>query len=402
MKWRQLKHYCDGPPQYGLNVGADEYTTEGVRLLRTTDIGDDGSLTPASEGVCVPPELVEGRYRAKPGDLLFSRAGSLGRCLRVQDGAPELTFAGYLVRFRPGGEADPRYLKYCASSAFFQSGIEADAITSTISNFNAERYGNLRLPNLGLRSQRAIADFLDTETARIDALITKKRRMVDVLSERLATAVHELLLGTARVPLRRVSKTLAGYTFPSERFGPEMSGPRLLRGINIAPGSIRWDEVVRLGDDGHDLRRYELDKDDVVVGMDRPFVGGGTRVAVVDEDSAGALLVQRVCRIRARTPAEAVLIRWALAGDGFRTHVEADLTGVSVPHLSEEQIATFPVPAVDAGAAAELAQRMRWLEVRHRRVRIGLSTQIQLLQEHREALITAAVTGELEVPGVAA
>ena len=184
MSWRPLKHYCDGPPEYGLNVSSDAYVDDGFRLLRTTDIDDDGALSPDSEGVFVGRHLIGPRHVLRPGDLLFSRAGSLGRCFRVPQEARDLTFAGYLVRFRPLPSFEPRYIEYCASAAFAQASIRADAVTSTISNFNAERYGNLLLPDSDPEQQRTTADYLDRETARIDALIEKKRRMIQLLEER--------------------------------------------------------------------------------------------------------------------------------------------------------------------------------------------------------------------------
>ena len=93
------------------------------------------------------------------------------------------TFAGYLIRFRPKSNVDPRYLNYCSRATFFEDGIKANAVSSTIANFNAERYGSLQLPWRPLAEQRAIADYLDAETARIDTLISKKRRLIDLLAE---------------------------------------------------------------------------------------------------------------------------------------------------------------------------------------------------------------------------
>jgi type I restriction enzyme S subunit len=200
VSWRKLKHYCDGPPEYGLNVSSDEYVDEGLRLLRTTDIDDSGSLSPESEGVFVDRSLVDARYVLEPGDLLFSRAGSLGRSFRVPSEARGLTFAGYLVRFRPLPIFESRYLQYCVSAAFTQASITAEAITSTISNFNAARYGNLLIPYIDPEGQRAIADFLDRETARIDALIEKIDRQIDLLLEHRQALITAAVTGELDIP----------------------------------------------------------------------------------------------------------------------------------------------------------------------------------------------------------
>ncbi|MHB8263979.1 MAG: restriction endonuclease subunit S domain-containing protein [Acidimicrobiales bacterium] len=114
--------------------------------------------------------------------------------------ARDLTFAGYLVRFRLLPSFEPRYIEYCASAAFTQQSIRADAVTSTISNFNAERYGNLLLPESDPERQRAIADYLDRETARIDALIDKIDHQVDLFQEHRQTLITAAVTGELDVP----------------------------------------------------------------------------------------------------------------------------------------------------------------------------------------------------------
>jgi type I restriction enzyme S subunit len=258
----------------------------------------------------------------------------------------------------------------------------------------------IRLPDLG--TQRAIADYLDAETARIDALIEKKQQMQGLIGERLASLADRLLQSSQVVRLKWVADLLPGFTFPSGDFGPEKAGARLLRGVNVGLGSIRWDDSVQLEDHGRQYSRYRLFQGDVVLGMDRPFIAGGTRVAVVQEDDADSLLVQRVCRIRSASKEQALVIRWALASRRFQVHVEPDLTGVSVPHLSEDQIASFPIPAIPPVEVGKIAAELLLAEGPSRSLWQTLRRQLDLLQEHRQALITAAVTGEFEVPGLAA
>jgi type I restriction enzyme S subunit len=179
-------------------------------------------------------------------------------------------------------------------------------------------------------------------------------------------------------------------------------GPRLLRGVNVNPGAINWDETVRLVESVPAPSRYKVEVGDVVIGMDRPFVTSGTRVAVVDAESAGSLLVQRVCRIRTSSASAAVLVAEALRSPRFRSHIETQLSGVSVPHLSDEQIGNFTVPDVVATGKAATSHQVLDATQTNRHLVKSMSSQIDLLHERRQALITAAVTGELEIPGVAA
>ena len=104
----------------------------------------------------------------------------------------------------------------------------------------AARWLNLRVPVVSRLSQRAIADYLDIETGRIDALISKKRRMIGLLKQRWRAEVMSTVYGDDSVrwgAIRYVVDLLPGYAFPSSSFVDE--GVRLLRGANIAPGRLR-------------------------------------------------------------------------------------------------------------------------------------------------------------------
>ena len=233
--WRPLKYFCAEPPQYGLNVSSSEYTDHnsgGLRLLRTTDINEDGSLTFGNE-VYINPEGESPNYRLTAGDLLLSRSGTLGRSFLCTTSSPPSTFAGYLIRFRPKSNVDPRYLNYCSRATFFEDGIKANAVSSTIANFNAERYGSLKLPWRTLAEQRAIADYLDAETARIDTLISKKRRLIELLAE-YRTAL--------------ITQTVTRGLDPSSRLRP--SGVDWLGNIPTHWGSPKISHVAVLGS-GH-------------------------------------------------------------------------------------------------------------------------------------------------------
>ena len=401
--WQRLKYFCTELAQYGLNVPARDYEETGTRFIRTSDISDRGGLIDAGV-VYVDDSVIDSNYRLVEGDLLLSRSGTLGRCFRYQAAIGTATFAGYLIRFRPGPESEPRYLEYCTQALFFQQAIEAGAPSSTISNFNAERYANLLLPRWPLDRQRAIADYLDIETGRIDALISKKRRMIELLKQRWRAEVMSTVYGDDSVrwgAIRYVVDLLPGYAFPSSSFVD--GGVRLLRGANIAPGRLRWDtNVVYLSpEDRPQLSEYELAEGDLVLGMDRPVIGSGMRVALVTASDLPCLLVQRVARIRATKRADAQYIRVLIESDAFVAYFSPITTGVSVPHISADQILSFraPLPSYDVQHA--LATRLHRERTRLTAMSNRLTAQIVLLAERRQALITTAVTGELAIRGMA-
>lgn len=400
MKWRQLKHYCDGPSQYGLNLGSEEYVDQGARLLRTTDIRDDGTLRPDAEGVFVHADVVDARHRLRPSDILFCRSGSLGKCLRVPETSASLTFAGYLVRFRPLPSTDARYLEYCASSGFFQAGIEADSITSTISNFNAERYGNLLLPDRETSEQCAIADFLDTETARIDALIIKKRRLIELLAERRAGEISRVLWFSPHRPIRL--KYLCGKPTSGNRdhsaFTPDDSGVPCLRGLNVRAGRIEVTDLLRISSDNHRrLSQTQLRPGDLVIV--RSGNAGTATTVPWDFGEANCVDLVLVRRSKMLVPR---FLEYVVNSREAQEQVKSKSAGALLTHFNAVEAGDLTIPWVELGMQARVVELLDETIGRIDATAGDIATQINLLQEHRHALITAAVTGEVTVPGVAA
>ncbi len=386
MTWKQLKHFCSGPAEYGLNVPSDAYVAEGIRLLRTTDIQDGGTITHADQGVFVDPAIVAPRHQLAPGDLLFSRAGSLGRCYRVRPSDGPLTFAGYLVRFRPAKDADPRYLAYCASAAFFQAAIAADAITSTISNFNAERYAGLRVPDRELADQCAVADFLDKETERIEALIAKKRRMIDLLRERWLNEVRTRMRGLAAehgwIDLKRLVQCLDGKRVP----------------LSAEERDTRQGEYPYFGASGQidSVDDYLFNETLVLLGED------GAQLADPDYEIAmvvsGPIWVNNHAHVLRPVSVDPLFLSMHLS----TVDRALVLSGATREKITQADMNEIPVPAaprdVQLRVSGELQRRRSHLQALEKR----MERQIALLQEHRQALITAAVRGKLKMPGVAA
>ena len=190
--WRAipLKHLCNRYSLYGANIPAEMYESDGVRFLRTTDIGEDGTL--GADGVFVPREPVAESILAE-GDFLISRSGTVGRALVYRETDGPCSYAGYLVRYVLNEKRSARWLFYVTKSAPFAVWLGASAIEATIGNVNGEKYANLVLPVPPFEFQRAISDFLDRETARLDALVAAKQRLLDLLAEKrkaiIATAV---------------------------------------------------------------------------------------------------------------------------------------------------------------------------------------------------------------------
>ena len=83
---------------------------------------------------------------------------------------------------------EPSFAAYWTESAVYWALVQFRVVQATIQNFSAAKYKELSIPLPSGSEQRAIAAFLDRETARIDALIAKVREAIERLKE-LRTAL---------------------------------------------------------------------------------------------------------------------------------------------------------------------------------------------------------------------
>ena len=186
---------------------------------------------------------------------------------------------------------------------------------------------------------------------------------------------------------------MTGFPFKSEGFTDDADDVPLLRGTNVGVGQIDWTDVVYWPrSEASDWSEYELRPGDIVIGLDRPFISAGIRVSRLGPEDVPSLLLQRVARIRAVSMFEQMYLFYLLTGPGIVHHLTPIFTGVSVPHVSPDQVASFriPQPPLD-----EQRQIVAYLDVRCNQIDALIVKQEQLiatLREDRTATITQAVS----------
>lgn len=152
-------------------------------------------------------------FSLRPGDVLVTEgSGSLGSvgASAVWRGEIEgpVCFQNTLLRMRPReGVTDGRFLEWWARSAF-GSGVFASVATgANIYHISAERVRALPIEVPSMEEQRRIADFLDTQTARIDRMTDLQRAALDRVAERdvaaLDLGIDALYEQVGFLPLRR-------------------------------------------------------------------------------------------------------------------------------------------------------------------------------------------------------
>jgi len=139
-----------------------------------------------------------------------------------------------------------------------------------------------------------------------------------------------------------------GFPFKSNGYCAKSDSIKLLRGDNIAQGSLRWDGVKRWNPEALERSveaKYSLIKGDVVIAMDRPWIEAGLKFAAIQESDLPCLLVQRVACLRAGESVDQGFLKYVVSDYAFTSHILAVQTGTAVPHISSKQIAEYEFAA---------------------------------------------------------
>ena len=180
---RRLKYSVRRPITNGIGAAAEHDDPSWPRYVRITDIAGPRQLRDDTFMSLPPERAAEAPFDV--GDILAAAVGAtFGKTyLHAIDIGPA-AFAGYLVRISPSPDFEPRFVAYWSESCHYWNQVNASVVQSTIQNFSAAKYAELRLPAPALDTQRAIADYLDRETARLDALVAAKERVLGLLAEK--------------------------------------------------------------------------------------------------------------------------------------------------------------------------------------------------------------------------
>ena len=339
-----------------------------------------------------------GTSAVQQGDVLFGKLRPyLAKTLLVREPAYAST---ELMALRPSSAVEARYLAYLVGSRPLIEWATASSDGTKMPRTSWEKLGEFRLNALpDLATQRAIADYLDTETARIDAIIAKKKRMIGLLDERMQSITDELLRAAETVPLKRLVWFQEGPGIMAEDFLED--GVPLIRVAGVGGHEVTLSGCNYL--DPEKVRRrwshFALREGDYVISASAS-IGIASKVG---KEAAGAIPYTGLIRFKPASPdVDMDFIRYFLTSRGFLQQIDQLKTGAAMQHFGPSHLGQVVVPKLPPSEQARAGKTLVKLDRRTQHAHALVTMQIDLLREQRQALITAAVTGEFEVPGVAA
>jgi type I restriction enzyme S subunit len=313
---------------------------------------------------------------------------------------------------RSAGDLDPRFFKYYFRSSLLISHLAN--ITQGIRQGQAidiEAFQNLPMPVPPLEEQRRIADFLDAETARIDKMRRCSQRQVELLGHRFKefmrreTTVGQGPATETGVPwmpmmhhswkLYKVSQEFrtASGTTPTSSDAAYFDGPYpWVNSADVRDGLIRRVEKTVTKKALLDFSALKVHPAGALV---MALYGQGAtkgRVGILGMDSC---LNQACCAL---VPVGRISTEFAYYW--FRAHkdgIVAQAVGAGQPNLSQELVRQLRIPAPNVAMQLQITSLLRDVE-KSTRVQVSqLERRDALLAERRQALITAAVTGQFDI-----
>ncbi|MBR2657388.1 MAG: restriction endonuclease subunit S [Loktanella sp.] len=325
------------------------------------------------------------KYTLKDGDLVVLEGGDAGRCAILQDVPSKLGFQNSIHRVRARKGTELRFAYYWMAHLKSFGYLDLICSKATLAHFTGEKFAESPFPILDLSTQREIADFLDRETARIDLLIEKKQKLVDMVAPRFEALVHE---ARKTGVWQRFGFSAEAKPRPISKYEDAAYVPLGL--YNRGRGFFKKPETAHehLGDSSF----FFVEKGDLVFSGQFAWEGA---VGLVSKNEQG-------CVVSHRYPVYAgingILSEYLFAY--FRSHhgqflMENCSRGaagrnrpLSTRILEKEKI---PIPTI------ALQEEVATLIEFERRLKDKTTPSIDRLKEYRSALITAVVTGQIGV-----
>jgi len=400
-KVKFLGRYINGYP-----FKPDDWSVDGRPIIRIQN------LTNPDAPFNRFPGDIDPRYLVTRGDILISWSASLGLFIWSETEDAWLNQHIFKIVLREGF-VDRAYFVWLGD--WFIRELQKETHGSTMTHLTYGMFGGFRVDLPPAKEQRAIAAFLDRETARIDALVAKKERLIVLLQEqRTALITRAVTKGLdPTVPMKdsgvewlgeipahwEVAPVYARYEvalgkmLDAKRVTGESSGP-YLRNVDV-----QWDMVNTEGLPEMDFSPWERDRYSVRPGDVLVCEGGEVgRTAIWRGEIEPCFYQKALHRVRPRAEREVprfffylmymVAKRGVFAGGGNQNTID-HLTAIQLKHYR------FPfAPEPEQRAIAALLDRET---ARIDSLIAKVREAIERLKELRTALISAAVTGKIDV-----
>lgn len=407
-------------------VWGDDFDDDGTIVLRSTEQTVEGHWRirePARRRLSAREAAAA---KLSVGDLVVTKSSGsahhIGKTSVVDARIAGLNccYSNFMQCLRVSDEHVPQFFWYFMNCPVARGQLVFLSSTTTgLGNLNGSILGAIRLPTAPRDEQRAIADFLNRETAKIDALVTKKERLIELLHEkRIALITRAVTQGLdPHAPMKDsgvewLGEIPAHWNVVALRLAChsiETGGTPSVHSVNDQEtGHVDW---FTPGDFGDNLvlraSGRKLNHEAISLGEVKLFpagsvfvVGIGATLGKVGLIEEPASCNQQVNILIPRPHVDSVFLANVLLGLGDVLKMMAN--SATLPILNQQQIGAIHIPIPPTREQRKIASAITTEIHRIGLIRSTARRTIDLLTEYRAALISAAITGKIDVRNEAA
>ncbi|QTS86220.1 restriction endonuclease subunit S [Ectopseudomonas khazarica] len=385
----------------------------------------NGGVFNAAENKALPPELEPiPDLGIRAADLLISRANTrelVGSAAVALIDHSNLMLCDKLFRLRfDASVCSPHFIASYLSTGKVRGQIElaASGASSSMLNIGQSTILEMAVALPDSTEQVAICDFLRRETTKIDKLMAEQEKLIALLKEkRQAVIAHAVTKGLdptvpmkdsgvewlGEVPAHWTTCALSyryeialGKMLDEKRVTGEHLAP-YLRNVDVQWGHINIESLPEMDFKGDDLSRYSLRTGDLLV-----CEGGEVGRAAIWRGGLQECYYQKALhRLRPRSTKDSTEFLYYVFHTAANLGLFAGSEGRStIAHLTAETLRRYRFAFPPQPEQASIANRLNKIASSFERLIQEAETAISLLKERRTALISAAVTGQIDVRGL--
>ncbi|MFC3903205.1 type I restriction enzyme, S subunit [Acinetobacter marinus] len=406
--------FVDGP--FGSDLKSDDYLDEGVPLIQLNNIRDGKHILRNMKFISDHKKLDLIRHLALPKDIVIAKmAEPVARATIVSDEYDEYVIVADCVKLTPNlNLVDLEFLVWAINSDCVRENAELVSTGTTRIRINLGELKKLKVPYPSLTEQIKIREYLDHETAQIDSLITKQEKLIELLKEkRQAVISHAVTKGLnpnvpmkdsgvewlGEVPEHWISARLKYYTnqiVDGAHFTPTYSesGVPFLRVTDIHNEEIDMEDIKYIPENEHrDLvQRCKPEKGDLLLSKN----GTIGVPKLINWDWEFSIFVS-LCLIKFKKNLKAEFAEYFFKSYEIQEQIFGLIKKSTVInlHLDKIQNFWFSIPPIEEQLAIVnyLDDKIQELNKLIEKAELA----IKFMQERRTALISAAVTGKIDV-----
>lgn len=392
-----------------------------VKLANYTDVYKNGYITSEMNFMDATATAEETlKFSLNVGDVLVTKDSETPDDIAipalVKSTIPNLICGYHLAQIRPNNDViDGGFLFYTYANKTFRGKYESEANGITRFGLSQYSFSGTYVCFPSLKEQLGIYSFLESETSKVDSLISKQQQMIELLKEkRQAIITHAVTKGLdPNVPMKDSGIEWIGEipetwkSLPLKRLAtcndevlPETTLPDFefdyveISDVNYVDGITKSERIV-FGNAPSRARRI-VRKGDIIISTVRTYLKA---ISAVESTAMDLIVSTGFAVIRPRAVRNR-FAKYMVIGDYFIQRVVSESTGVSYPAISSEKLISIKVVIPDSTTQDTIADYLDAETKKIDRIIYMQENIIRLLIEHKHSLITQAVTGKIDVRGL--